>query len=38
MGPTRMEYAKFISVVDYIARSLSDTISQSAGPQTMGLP
>jgi len=31
MGPTRMEYAKFISVVDYIARSLSDTISQTAG-------
>ena len=31
MGPTRMEYAKFISVVDYIASSLSDTISQAAG-------
>jgi heat-inducible transcriptional repressor len=31
MGPTRMEYAKFISVVDYIARSLSDTISQTVG-------
>jgi heat-inducible transcriptional repressor len=30
MGPTRMEYAKFISVVDYIARSLSETISQAA--------
>jgi heat-inducible transcriptional repressor len=30
MGPTRMEYAKFISVVDYIASSLSDTISQGA--------
>lgn len=31
MGPTRMEYDKFISVVDYIAFSLSDTISQAAG-------
>jgi heat-inducible transcriptional repressor len=30
MGPTRMEYAKFISVVDYIARSLSETITQAA--------
>ena len=29
IGPTRMKYAKFISVVDYIARSLSDTISHS---------
>lgn len=31
MGPTRMEYARFISVVDYIARSLSERIGQSAG-------
>ena len=37
MGPTRMEYAKFISVVDYIARSLSDTISH-AGSQITELP
>ncbi|MFQ5793056.1 MAG: heat-inducible transcriptional repressor HrcA [Acidobacteriota bacterium] len=28
MGPSRMEYAKLISVVDYIARSLSEAISQ----------
>ncbi len=26
MGPTRMEYARFISVVDYIASSLSEAI------------
>ena len=30
MGPTRMEYAKFISLVDYIARSLSEAISHTA--------
>jgi heat-inducible transcriptional repressor len=29
MGPTRMEYARFISVVDYIARSLSEAISRT---------
>ena len=29
VGPTRMEYAKFVSVVDYIAHSLSDAISRA---------
>ena len=41
IGPTRMKYAKFISVVDYIARSLSDTISHSparADAHITGLP
>jgi heat-inducible transcriptional repressor len=29
MGPTRMEYPKFISVVDYIAHSFSELISRA---------
>lgn len=29
MGPTRMEYARFISLVDYTAWSLSEAISQA---------
>jgi heat-inducible transcriptional repressor len=29
MGPTRMEYARHISVVDYIASSLSAAIAQA---------
>jgi heat-inducible transcriptional repressor len=29
MGPTRMEYDRFISVVEYIARSLSEAISRT---------
>ncbi len=28
MGPTRMEYARVMSIVDYIAQSLSEAISQ----------
>lgn len=31
MGPTRMEYARHISVVDYIAESLSAAISEAGG-------
>ncbi len=34
MGPTRMEYARHISVVDYIASSLSAAIAQSGQEQT----
>jgi heat-inducible transcriptional repressor len=29
VGPTRMEYDRFISVVDYVAHSLSETISRT---------
>ncbi len=34
MGPTRMEYARHISVVDYIASSLSAAIAQAGHGQT----
>jgi len=34
MGPTRMEYARHISVVDYIASSLSAAIAQVGQEQT----
>jgi heat-inducible transcriptional repressor len=34
MGPTRMEYARHISVVDYIASSLSEAIAQAGTGST----
>lgn len=34
MGPTRMEYARHISVVDYIASSLSAAIAEAGHEQT----
>jgi heat-inducible transcriptional repressor len=34
MGPTRMEYARFISVVDYIAQSFSRAISRADNGST----
>ena len=34
MGPTRMEYARHISIVDYIASSLSAAIARAGNELT----